>query len=145
MFRTYYPFTRVNDSHWGTHESFYLNTTDFTKPSKLFRKFDNLQEFPLRVTIFRRYPTSLRAYELPAAFRESYLMNEIWRSDGYSGVDGIMLQNAAKAMNFTTVNIPQIGIDFGYKASNGTFVGEKWTIFHRIIFQILSQIEVIDQ
>lgn len=35
-----------------------------------------------------------------------------------------MLAHAAKSLNFTAVNIPQVGIDFGYKASNGTFVGE---------------------
>lgn len=85
--------------------------------------------FPLRVTIFRRDPTSLKSDEFPLPFRGSYLMKDTWRSDDYSGVDGIMLANAAKTMNFTTLNIPQIGIDFGYKADNGTFVGEKYTDF----------------
>lgn len=55
-------------------------------------------------------------------------MKEAWRSDGYGGIDGIMLANAAKSMNFTTINVPQVGIDFGYKVSNGTFVGESWTL-----------------
>lgn len=142
MIRTYYPFTRINASSWGQHEVFDMNTIDF-KRSNLFKKFDNLQEFPLRVTIFRRYPTSLRSYELPAAFLHSYLMKEIWRSDGYSGVDGIMLQNAAKSLNFTAINIPQIGIDFGYKASNGTFVGEKLSSFNASFSKSFLKLKLI--
>lgn len=128
MFRTFYPFTRINATFWGKQETFDMNEYDFTQ-SKLFKKFDNLQEYPLRVTIFWRYPTSPRIDELPAAFRQSYLTKEVWRSAGYSGVDGIMLQNAAKSLNFTTVNIPQIGIDFGYKSANGTFVGKILAFF----------------
>lgn len=99
-----------------------LQNFDFTN-TELFNKFSNLNEFPLRVTIFRRFPTALQINELPRAFVGSYLMKDIARSNGYGGVDGIILANAAKTMNFTTMNIPQIGIDFGFKADNGTFVG----------------------
>lgn len=99
-----------------------LQNFDFTN-TELFNKFRNLNEFPLRVTIFRRFPTALQINELPRAFVGSYLMKDIARSNGYGGVDGIILANAAKTMNFTTMNIPQIGIDFGFKADNGTFVG----------------------
>lgn len=113
----------MNASSWGLQQSFNLTEIDFTK-TNLFRKFDDLQGFPLRVTIFRRDPTALKSYEFPKPFRSSYLMKDAWRADEYSGVDGIMLANAAKSMNFTTVNVPQIGIDFGFKSSNGTFVGK---------------------
>lgn len=122
MIRTYFPYTRINASTWGLHQSFNLTEIDFNK-TDLFRKFDDLQGFPLKVTIFRRDPTALKSYEFPKAFRSSYLMRDAWRADEYSGVDGLMLANAAKSMNFTTVNVPQIGIDFGFKLSNGTFVG----------------------
>lgn len=91
----------------------------------MFNKYRNLNEFPLKVTIFQRYPTALKEADLPATLQKSYLTKEVWRSDGYSGVDGIMLANAAKALNFTTVNVPQIGIDFGYKDYDGQFVGNE--------------------
>lgn len=122
--RIYYPYTRINATFWGKHQSINLKSIDFSKPD-LFEKLSDLQGFPLKVTIFRRYPTSLKAFELPKVFHDSYLMKETWRSDGYSGVDGIMLSNAAISMNFTAVNIQQIGIDFGYKIPNGSFVGKE--------------------
>lgn len=51
-------------------------------------------------------------------------MKDAWRSDGFGGVDGIMVQNAAKTLNFSANVIKPIGIDFGFKAPNGTFFGE---------------------
>lgn len=114
---------RENSITWGEIERIKLTTIDFTR-SDLFEKFKNLNGFPLRVSIFRRYPTSMSIDELPKSMASSYLMNDIWRSDGYSGVDGLMLANAAKTLNFTASIIPQVGIDFGWKAPNGSFVGK---------------------
>lgn len=91
----------------------------------MFVKYKNLNGFPLKVTIFRRYPTSLKESELPNVLSKSYLTKDVWRADGYSGVDGLMLANAAKTLNFTAQNIPQIGIDFGYKDNDGEFVGNE--------------------
>lgn len=99
-----------------------MNKIDYTN-NELFTKFKNFNEFPLRVSLFRRYPTSLQLNELPEVFRGSYLMNDNWRSKGYGGVDGIMLTNIAKTLNFTPVIVEPIGIDFGFRATNGTYLG----------------------
>lgn len=112
---------RGNVTTWGEHKVFTLD--EFYENSDMFQKYTNFNEYPLRVTIFPRYPTALKNTDLPKVFRESYISKETWRADNYSGVDGIMLANAAKFLNFTTKNIPQIGIDFGYKDYSGQFVG----------------------
>lgn len=109
---------------WGQTERIRLADLDYNR-TDLFKKFKNLNGFPLRINIFPRYPTAVKADELPTPFVNSYLMNDIWRADGYGGVDGFLLANAAKMLNFTTVNIPQIGIDYGFKSGNGTFVGKQ--------------------
>lgn len=92
--------------------------------NEMFSKFKNLNKYPLRVSLFRRYPTSLKANELPAVFHGSYLMKDSWRANGYGGVDGIMLSNVAKTLNFEAIVVEPRGIDFGYKSTNGTFLGE---------------------
>lgn len=101
-----------------------MNAINFYDQS-FFRKFENLQGFPLKVSMFPRYPTALTTKQIPSVFLNSYFMNIINDSRGYGGVDGITLGNMARAMNFSTVVIKPIGIDFGYKLSNGTFTGKK--------------------
>lgn len=109
---------------WGQTERIHLADLDYNR-TDLFKKYKNLNGFPLRINIFPRYPTAVKADELPTPFVNSYLMNDVWRADGYGGVDGFLLANAAKMLNFTVVNIPQIGIDYGFKSGNGTFVGKE--------------------
>lgn len=110
-------------TEWGRTEQMNLNDFDYNR-TDLFNKFKNLNGFPLRINIFPRYPTAIKVDEFPIPFVNSYLMNDVWRADGYGGVDGFMLANVAKMLNFTTVGIQQIGIDFGYKSDNGTFLGK---------------------
>lgn len=122
--RTYFPYNRVtqgNNTTWGEHRFYSLE--EFISSNDIFQKYRNLNEFPLKITLFRRYPTALNETELPKSFRSSYLAKEVWRSGGYSGVDGLMLANVAKSLNFTAVNVPQKSVDFGYKDWDGNFVG----------------------
>lgn len=90
---------------------------------EFLKQFDNLNDFPLKISLFRRYPTCLMTDELPPIFRTSYFMKETWRSSGYGGVDGITLANMAKALNFSAEIVTPDGIDFGYRMQNGTFAG----------------------
>lgn len=125
IIRTYFPYEEVqhgNTTKWGAYKAINLKDIDFNA-DELFTKFENLHRFPLRVSLFRRYPTSIKLEELPEVFRDSYLMKDIGLSRGYSGVDGIMLSNIAKALNFTPVVVLPKEVDFGFKAANGTFVG----------------------
>lgn len=114
--------TSDGTTKWGMHRFLPLSNFDTFKNS-LYDKFENLNLFPVKISLFRRYPTCLKSDELPSVFRTSYFMNEIWRTENYGGVDGITLANIAKSLNFTAEIVTPDGIDFGYKLTNGTFVG----------------------
>lgn len=102
-----------------------MNITNFTGYyDELFRKFRNLNGFQLKLSLFPRYPTCIELNDLPEVFRGMYLMKESWRSMGFGGVDGLVVQNMAKTMNFSADIVVPNGIDFGFRAPNGTFVGE---------------------
>lgn len=91
----------------------------------ILRKFNNLNGYPLKVSIFRRYPTCIISDDLPKSFLNSYISNEMTNANGYSGFDGLVLGNLAKYLNFTAITkIPEKNLEFGYKLENGTFVGK---------------------
>lgn len=130
MFYTFFPYKRwykettyAQIVEWGRTEQIHLADMDYNR-TDLFKKFKNLNGFPLRINIFPRYPTAVKVDEFPTPFVNSYLMNDVWRAVGYGGVDGFLLATAAKMLNFTAVNVPQIGIDYGFQSGNGTFVGK---------------------
>lgn len=77
----------------------------------------------MKVSMFERYPTALKMENIPKIFLTSYFMNTLAKSNGYGGLDGIVLGNLAKAMNFTAIISTPMHSDFGYKLNNGSFVG----------------------
>lgn len=107
---------------WGKSDWRHINNIDF-HDSMLFKKLENLYGFPLKVSMFERYPTALRKEGIPSTFLKSYFMNTIEESKGYGGLDGIVMGNLAKAMNFTAITVTPQHNDFGYKLNNGSFVG----------------------
>lgn len=50
-------------------------------------------------------------------------MKDSWRSNNFSGIDGIMLASVVKSFNFTPILIQPDGADFGYKGADGQFIG----------------------
>lgn len=90
----------------------------------ILNKLATLNGFPLKVSIFERYPTALRASDLPKSFLSSYFSDGMKQSNGFNGFDGLILGNLAKTLNFRVDIIKPIGSDFGYMADNGTFIGE---------------------
>lgn len=123
---TYSPYivTKTNNNTivWGKSQWHHINNIDF-RDSSLFRKFDNLHGYPLKVSMFERYPTAIRSRQTPKIFLDSYFMNTIDDSKGFGGLDGIVLGNLARVFNFTTIIIPPNRGDYGYKLRNGSFVG----------------------
>lgn len=89
----------------------------------ILNKLASLNGFPLKVSIFQRYPTALLAEDLPNSFLTSYFSDVMKLTNGINGFDGLILGNMAKALNFRVDVIKPIGSDFGYKADNGTFIG----------------------
>lgn len=122
IFHTFYPFERVHTHQWGTYRRLAIaNVTGKTRG--FWWKFQNLQGFPLKLSLFPRYPTCMEAHELPEVARAMYLMKESWRSANFGGVDGLMVQSMAKTLNFSADIVVPTGIDFGFRADNGTFFG----------------------
>lgn len=76
--------------------------------------------------------------ELSIASQGSSVMKDSWRSNNFSGIDGIMLASVVKSFNFTPILIKPDGADFGYKGSDGQFLGN----FRKIFFK--NKIDVID-
>lgn len=90
----------------------------------ILNKLATMNGFPLRVSIFRRFPTALVASDLPNSFLRSYFSDGMKLTNGINGFDGLILGNLAKMLNFRVDVIKPIGSDFGYKADNGTFIGK---------------------
>lgn len=91
---------------------------------KIFSKtFHNMNMYPLKVSIFHRYPSALNEEEIPELLHHSYFMKGHHKYL-YGGMNGILLTNVAAIINFTAKIItPEIS-DYGYKQRNNTYVGE---------------------
>lgn len=89
----------------------------------IMTKFRNFNRFPLRISFFWRYPTSMKMSELSEASQRSCIMKDMWRANNYSGVDGLMLSSLVKTFNFTPILVKPTGVDFGYKTKDGQFLG----------------------
>lgn len=98
---------------------------DFSFDSKLLRKLASLNKFPLRVSLFPRYPTVLLPTEVPRSFAKSYFSRVSTKTNNFTGVDAIILGNMAEAIDFIPNIKEPIGNDYGYKLSNGSFIGLK--------------------
>lgn len=90
-------------------------------------KLKNFNGYPLRISFFWRYPTSMKLDELSTASQSISFMKDSWLSNNFSGVDGFMLASVVKKFNFTPILIKPDGADFGYKGADGKFLGiEYW-------------------
>lgn len=112
-----------NYKTWGVKKSLPINNLSISDLS-LTAKFKNFNGFPLRISFFYRYPTSMKLSELSKVSQDSYILREMWRANNFSGVDGFMLASMVKEFNFTPILVKPIGADFGYKTSDGTFLGK---------------------
>lgn len=125
----------------GQYDPFYLNSSitnplsssfgrctwttleDFEFDNKLVRKLASLNQFPLRVSLFPRYPTALLPTEVPAVFSKTYFARVSNKTNNFSGVDAIVLGNMAEDIDFKPDIRRPTGNDYGYKLSNGSFIG----------------------
>lgn len=122
MIGTYFPFKRKGN-RWGRFLWIKLPNMTF-KDTSLFRKFENLNGYSLKVSMFPRYPTALIQKEIPKTLFTTYFMNVFNDSRGFGGIDGLLLGNLARNLNFSADIVEPIGADFGYRIVNETFVGK---------------------
>ncbi|XP_024947836.1 uncharacterized protein LOC107275120 isoform X2 [Cephus cinctus] len=106
----------------GEIEIFKFESSDkaATTMAKIYaRNLNNLHGYPLKVGMFERIPTSLRLVD-----KVDHGFLHCKKTIIFTGIDGLMLDTVAEAMNFTTVIYrPTDGIEFGYQMQNGTYVG----------------------
>lgn len=90
---------------------------------------DNLNKYPLLVSIFWRYPTSIYIKELPPLFSNSYIASALrTHGGGYGGYDALLMANLAQVTNFKPVI--HESINFGFAYPNGTFDGALGDVLH---------------
>lgn len=93
----------------GQYDPFYLNDSitnplsssfgrciwttigDFQFNNKLVRKLATLNQFPLRVSLFPRYPSVLLRKQVPSVFAKSYFTRVSNAIGSHSGIDAIVL------------------------------------------------------
>lgn len=116
-----------NYNKWGVKKFIPINNSSILDIS-LTSKFRNFNGFPLRISFFYRYPTSMNLSELSKASQSSCIIKDMWRAYNFTGVDGFMLASIVKTFNFTPILVKPSGADFGYKAPNGKFLGKIFKI-----------------
>lgn len=76
----------------------------------------------LPVSLFIRIPTMVKP--IPRPLRSDPIYGILNNSFGYGGLDGMVLANLAKFLNFTPeIKIPPPEAEYGYKTPNGSFFG----------------------
>lgn len=146
MIRTYFPLklnTVGNTTVWGASKSIPVN--DFRLSDiDLFAKLRNFNGYPLRVSFFRRYPTSIYLNELSHAVQNSRILKDSWRVANFTGIDGFMLLSFVEKFNFTPIlSKPRDG-DFGYRDQDGRFLGNlslKWNMNENYIMRVYCRID----
>ncbi|KAJ6633673.1 hypothetical protein Bhyg_16618, partial [Pseudolycoriella hygida] len=112
----------------------WMTVEDFEYDNRLVRKLASLNQFPLRVSLFPRYPSVLLPKEVPDVFERTYFSRVANKTQFYSGVDALVLGNMAEAIDFKPDIVRPSGNDYGYKLSNGTFIGSLGDVLYRRVY-----------
>lgn len=106
---------------WG--QASFINITNVTSIPDLFTDyFKNLNGYPIRVSLFIRYPTSVKVSTTKSLFFPSYLQ-KVGKKLNFTGIDPIILYNTFMLLNFTPVMQTDRWEYYGHRAQNGTYVG----------------------
>lgn len=108
----YRPFTKAQNKKWGVIDTLEMNETIYYVRNTV----KNMHGYTLNVSTFIRWPTAVK--DLP-----KYMYDGIYRDrhkiNGIAGVDGCVLINFAKHLNFTpNIIYPFDGNNFGYNHTN---------------------------
>lgn len=111
--------TNQNVDEWGIYRRHMLKYLDYTD-NWMLQKAYSLNQYPLTVSIFERYPTMVS--HIPKYFADTPFAEGMKKS-GYGGIDGFFLGNFAQQMDFTINTIhPQDDETYGFDRNN-TFTG----------------------
>lgn len=122
------PFIKTNND-FGQLRNFSVmnNTVDINSYINLLR---NLNGYPVNVSLFVRKPTAVRP--VPRTIKEDVRYQVLERSEGFGGVDGMVLASMSEYLNFfPVINIPPADIEYGYVLPNGTSYGSIGDVISR--------------
>lgn len=102
----------------------WLSIGEFSFETISFKQFNNFNGYPLKVSMFHRYPTAVdqTKQKLPRSILASYFSDAFQYSHNFGGIDGLVLGNVAWILNFTII-IKDSNNHYGDRTSNGSFVG----------------------
>ncbi|KAL1502679.1 hypothetical protein ABEB36_007792 [Hypothenemus hampei] len=108
----------------------------FKYPSSIRNNVGNLHKYPVKVSIFKRYPTALP--ELPRTLQGLKIYQ---KNIPFYGMDGMILSEIVQKLNFTLkiVSTPETQ-RYGFVAPNGTIIGSLQLIAARKVdFQAVAR------
>lgn len=126
IIHVYRPFRRINSTSWGGFDTF--NITKGARNVWNVPLF-NLNQYPVKISMFPRIPTAIKA---PSLFSNaSGIYDKINKIGGYVGIDGCIIHDLAKYMNFTPVFFDTDFYKYGGVLPNGTITGSLGDILYR--------------
>ncbi|XP_030747004.1 uncharacterized protein LOC115875633 [Sitophilus oryzae] len=116
----YRPFIPTDHGYGQVHIYKYADVVNY--PHILFNQVTNLYGYPLRISLFERYPTSLK--NIPWFMRNSRKYRNIQNTSKMFGVDGLTISELSIRMNFSiSLYYGPNSDSFGNVQSNGTITG----------------------
>jgi hypothetical protein len=122
------PFIKT-DNLWGLTEYYHLQevVTNFrviTNPLK------NFNRFPLSISIFEQFPLATK--RLPKLLRYNPIYKNLTWSQGFAGLDGLMLGTIAEYLNFDVVPFgTTTEANYGIVLPDGKSTGSFYDVIHR--------------
>ena len=114
---TFHPFVKTMDGTWGLTQG-YTKDEIFSDFTLMTNSFSDFQQIPLRVALFERKPTATKA--VPKLLNLNPIYQNWSLSDGFSGLDGCLLRELSRFLNFDAV-VDHIEGTYGRGFPNGTF------------------------
>lgn len=106
---------------WG--QATFIHLRKLEEVSDIFTfYFQNFRGYPIRISLFVRYPTSVNEDTTNDLFLSPYL-KDVEKTLKFNGIDPIILYNTFNFLNFTPVMQTDQIRCYGHRMSNGSYVG----------------------
>ncbi|KAL3275602.1 hypothetical protein HHI36_020355 [Cryptolaemus montrouzieri] len=116
------PFYQTGGSNWGALDVFMMEDNE-KSIRRMMNTLLNMNKMPMNISIFEQIPTATT--HVSDYMKRNFIYRNLYLSNGFSGVDGALLENFARFMNFTTniVSSDTNSHSYGEKYLNGTITG----------------------
>ncbi|EEZ99874.1 hypothetical protein TcasGA2_TC002656 [Tribolium castaneum] len=132
----YKPFRKTLRS-WGV-----INVYKIRKERIFLNALKNLEGYPLRVKALFRFPTALTG--IPENMKNDPIHTKLYKYSGFSGVDGNVLGEMAKQMNFSVMLINKKQRNFGKTVTKGWLTGSLGYVVYDLVDLVANGMFVTD-